>query len=107
LKRDEDLGLMLVTNTAHHSCAFTFAIDLIADGKQQTVTVDNHGQPFRVSALYWIEDPDGVSVVDYVKYRIMYSTSSGMSLGDDTKWVRWKPRDYVRAVEDYRSKPND
>jgi hypothetical protein len=92
---------MLVADTQHHYCTFTFAIDLIADGRQQTMVIDNHGEPFRVSALYGSENEDGVTVVNFLKYKIMYSTNSGMSLGDDQKWKRWKPRDYAKAMKEY------
>ncbi|MEU8198140.1 hypothetical protein AB0C10_30620 [Microbispora amethystogenes] len=98
LKRDEDMAFLIYAATLRHSCSFSLALDVLDDGRQQTVTVSNHGQPFRVTALYTKKDKDGDVRTDVGKYKVLYVAGNGDFTGKHTDvWRRWDPSEYARA----------
>ncbi len=103
LKRDEDMVFLIYAATSKHSCSFSLALDVLADGRQRTVTVTNHGQPFRVTALYTKKDKDGDADVDVEKYRVLYVAGNGDFSGKHAgMWRRWDPSEYAHAVAKWR-----
>ncbi|MDG4819605.1 hypothetical protein O7628_29340 [Micromonospora sp. WMMD956] len=51
LKRGEQATFRLSAVTRKRYCEYTFELEYLADGKPGSTTVDNQGQPFRVTAL--------------------------------------------------------
>ncbi|MBO3752522.1 hypothetical protein J5X84_41245 [Streptosporangiaceae bacterium NEAU-GS5] len=101
LKRDEDIVFQIIADTERYYCEFRFALNVLADGRQQTVIVDNHGQPWRVSALRYRDYPDGYGDtfqdVDFVHYKVFYVSGSGaLDPNDYDQWRRWDPRKYAK-----------
>ncbi|MEW9531335.1 hypothetical protein [Microbispora sp. NPDC049125] len=98
LKRDEDMAFLIYASTLKHYCSFSLALDVLADGRQQTVTVTNHGQPFRITALYTKKGKGGDVDADVEKYKFLYVAGNGDFSGKHVdEWRRWDPREYVRA----------
>ncbi|MFC4111687.1 hypothetical protein [Nonomuraea zeae] len=50
LKPGEQATFRLTTRTYKHYCEYAFKLELLVDSKPETQTIDNDGQPFRISA---------------------------------------------------------
>lgn len=102
LKRDEDVVFLVYASTLKYYCSFSLALDVLADGRQQTVTVTDHGQPFRVTALQSKKNQDGDLETDVEKYKVLYVAGNGDFTGKHPdQWRRWDPGKYARAREEW------
>ncbi|MFF0866905.1 hypothetical protein ACFYUV_34450 [Nonomuraea sp. NPDC003560] len=95
LVRGEDIVLQFVTTTAEHYCSFSFAVNYLVAGRPGTLTIDDHGKPFRLNAL--IKDMDDFPYGDYRRYRSLYVGGLGDPTGKHPEWVKWRADDLRKA----------
>ncbi|MFF0770898.1 hypothetical protein ACFYUK_18580 [Nonomuraea wenchangensis] len=87
LKQDEEVVFEVWAQTMKHYCEFRLEVTVIDGDKEVRQVIDNHGQPFRVSAELLSEQERGTSVIPHA-YDVVYF---GGLLTKTGKWARVKP----------------
>lgn len=91
LKKDDGFAYRVVARTSKHYCEFRILVDASASGASQTMTVDDRGQPFRVSALVCGGGP--LPCPKFSAYRRVYS--GGVANADGRgSWTAKDPKTY-------------
>ncbi|MEO3810085.1 hypothetical protein ABGB17_13885 [Sphaerisporangium sp. B11E5] len=92
LERDEEITVQIVGVTEKHYCEFVVVMEVLSDAALVRQRVDNHGRPFKVSAVV-AHDDSGIPRVDYPAYGALY-VGGLASPGTKGKWTRRDPRAY-------------
>lgn len=80
----------VTASTSNHYCAFKLALTVIDDGKTVRETVDDRGQPFRLTSL-----PEHGNQVNFSSYRVLYldfASEGGNFDNSGPPWVRANPK---------------
>ena len=91
LKRDDGFAYHVVVQAQKHYCEFRLKIDASLGGASQTVTVDDHGRPFRVSGL--ICAPTGDVCPKFSAYGRAYA-GGVVNPNGKGNWIPKDPRTY-------------
>lgn len=96
LKRGEQQTFQIYAGTARQYCEFSLQLTIVADGKTLTQTVDNHGQPFRVTALASCTGEPTCDPMDirFASYKTLY-TGGAQTYCVNGAWTREEPTTYV------------
>jgi len=93
LRYDGQFTFQVTTSTSNQYCAFKLALTIIDDGKKVTETVDDHGQPFRLTSL-----PERGNRVRFSSYQVLYldyASADSTFNPSGPPWVRGNPKKYV------------
>ncbi len=91
LKRDEEVTFQVLARTLKHYCEFSLTLEILDSGTLIRQTIDDHGKPFKVSALRTRSDAYGFPVTDHAAYREVY-VGGLMNVQDGGKWRRETPK---------------
>jgi hypothetical protein len=87
LKRDEEITFQVLARTLKHYCEFSLVLEILDRGTLVRQAIDDHGKPFKVSALRTSSDKYGSPVTDYAAYQEVY-VGGLMNVENDGKWRR-------------------
>ncbi|MEV0593817.1 hypothetical protein [Nonomuraea cavernae] len=90
LKRDEEITFQVLARTLKHYCEFSLALEILDNGTLVRQAIDDHGKPFKVSALRTRPDEYGTPATDYAAYQEVY-VGGLLNLENDGKWRREAP----------------
>lgn len=93
LKKNDGFAYHIVARTEKHYCEFRLKIDASANGISQTISVDNHGQPFRVSALICDGTSKFVPCPKFSEYKRVYAGGVANFQGKG-EWIPKPPMTY-------------
>ncbi|MEV4897749.1 hypothetical protein AB0K48_51290 [Nonomuraea sp. NPDC055795] len=83
LAKGESITFQIEAFTAKSYCEFSLSMETVSDGKPATQVIDNHGSPFRVSAM----NGDG----KFSSYKALYL--GGVALPNGTWPIEWTEGD--------------
>jgi hypothetical protein len=91
LKRDEDITFQVLAKTLKHYCEFSLVLEILDGGTLIKQPIDDHGKPFKVTALPTKQDKYGYPITDYAAYQDIY-VGGLLNLENDGKWRREPPK---------------
>ncbi|MDN3359025.1 hypothetical protein [Actinomadura sp. DC4] len=83
----------VIVHTRKHYCTFRLLLDVTGDYRSETITVDDHGEPFRVTGVYMTTDTHGFPIEKFRAYKKVYATAASGSHGPDW-WNEEDPKTF-------------
>ena len=97
LKYGEVFTFQITAAVLNKSCQFTLTLTGIVNGKTFAESVNNHGQPFRVTSLLLVP-PAADDVPDFAGYQDLYAAGAGAAYKQNQNgtvlWIRVNPKSY-------------
>lgn len=92
VSRNDGYAYRVLVRAKKHFCTFHLEVDTTDGDRSQTIKVDDHGQPFRISGVLKRPDEYGVPYPRFTAYQRLYV--GGMILTGAAGWTPKDPRSY-------------